>query len=124
MKRLLIALVATLAGCAITPQEMMDAGQRTDFKSAKAPREVANCIERNASEIKWGLAAVSHPARVRDGRVPGAFEVVYSADMGTLAIAEIRPAPPGSAFSIWRSQDDPWPLRGQGTLDEQMARGC
>lgn len=113
-----------LAGCASTPTEVMEQGERTDYTSKRPPREAAECIERNASEIKWGLLGVSKDARMRVGKDPNTFEVLYQ-EMGvTIAVALASPAAGGSAISVWRSPGVVGALRGEGTLEQQMVKSC
>lgn len=119
-----VIALACLGGCATTPMGVMSRGQRFDYSSAKPARTTAHCIERNAAEVKWGLLGMSKDARTRDGPAPGTYQVVYS-EMGvTIAIAEVQPRGEASSFSVWLSPDILGMLRGDGTLEEQMVKGC
>lgn len=116
-----------LAGCATatTPGEVMRAGARSDYKSTRPPVQAAACLEHNAAEIKWGLLGIPRSARTRPSKTPGVHEVVYGGDGAVLAIAEVRPDNAGSSFTIWRSPElgelEP---AGDGSMQEQMSRGC
>lgn len=117
-------LVLLLAGCASTPTEVMEQGPRTDFTSARAPRDAAECIERSASEIKWGIVGVSKDARMRPAREAGSFEVLYTEFGITIAVALIRPTASGTAISIWRNPLVEEGFQGEGTLEDQMTLNC
>ncbi|MBI2960913.1 MAG: hypothetical protein HYY28_11410 [Betaproteobacteria bacterium] len=119
--RSLSLLLSLLAGCAITPNDVMREGERSEYRSTRAPQEVARCIQRNASEIRLGILGLgSQPAYIRDHTIPGSLEVLYGGGV-TIAVAVVRPAASGSTFTIWRN---PQPVSGEGTLEQQMARGC
>lgn len=91
-----IALLA-LAGCAQTPQEAIDQGDRFNFTSALTPYSAAICINRNAN----ARGDVSGQERML-GEVD--MEVVVRDSPGTrgntLAVAQIRRGNPISSVTV------------------------
>lgn len=124
MKLLLLIAAALLAGCATTPKEVMQDGERADYRSAKPVPEAAKCIEHNAAELKWGLLGTSFQAQTRAAATAGTLEVIYGGQGATVAVVSIRADGTGSAISVWRSPQLIGLLRGEGTLEQQIVRGC
>jgi len=91
-----LALLA-LAGCAQTPQEAIDQGDRFNFTSALTPYSAAICINRNAN----ARGDVSGQERML-GEVD--MEVVVRDSPGTrgntLAVAQIRRGNPISSVTV------------------------
>jgi type IV pilus biogenesis protein CpaD/CtpE len=92
MKRVLTAVTMTLlVGCASRGDVMKD-GIQGEFKSGRAPIQLAACIDRNADSFALG----SFQSKVVDaGAEP--IEVVIKNGAGHNAIVQIRSASSGSA---------------------------
>jgi hypothetical protein len=114
--RLNLFVLLLLAGCAVlTPLDVRNQGVRSEFKSAKAPRAVANCIARNADDAKRGTLQ----ATVREGHSGGAYDIhVFKPGIGYVLTAEVLPAADGSAIATWFM-----PHLGTNVSPELM-RGC
>ena len=88
-----IALLA-LAGCAQTPEEAIDQGDRFNFTSALTPYSAAICINRNGGGVSGQermLGEVDMEVVVRDS--PGTRG-------NTLAVAQIRRGNPISSVTV------------------------
>lgn len=100
----LTLLVLVLAGCAMSPLELREEGERLEFTSTAAPRDIAQCIARNADNYKpsaW--LAGPFPANAREGFKAGSFEVVvqHPAGHGFVMVADVRPHLGGALVSTW-----------------------
>ena len=111
--------VVVLAGCAQTPDQTIDQGERFQFTSASTPYSAAICISRNAN--------------ARGGGVSGQERMLGDADMevvvrdapgtqgNTLAVAQIRRGSPISDVTISVSPS----LRGdRRAFARQLMAGC
>ena len=112
-----IALLA-LAGCAQTPEEAIDQGDRFNFTSALTPYSAAICINRNAN----ARGDVSGQERML-GEVD--MEVVVRDSPGTrgntLAVAQIRRGNPISSVTVSVTTS----VRGdRQTFARQLMAGC
>ena len=91
-------IVLALAGCAQTPEQAIDQGDRFNFTSALTPYSAAICIGRNvkarggASAEERLLGEVDMEVVVRDSPGTGG---------NTLAVAQIRRGNPISSVSVW-----------------------
>lgn len=119
MRRLLMAIGATaaLAGCALTPKEVLDQGGRVTFNSEKAPSAVARCIARNAENLAGHVTARE---RIE---ADGSVEVTVRSNAegsSILAIATAAPASLGAAVTIVVSPQ----ALGPETLKQRLPQGC
>jgi len=123
MKRYTVWLTALvvlgLAGCAQTPEQALDQGERFNFTSAHAPYSAAICIGRNVKARGGGMSAEERLLGESD------MEVVVRDSPGTrgdtLAVAQIRRGNPLStvAVSVTRS------VRGdRQAFARQLMSGC
>lgn len=113
-------IVLLIGGCAMSPSDLTERGQRADYTSARDARDVAECLSRNAEEVKIGPYRETLPARWRTGRDPGTFEVLLQSAGGTIAFARVFPDAGGSRFTIWH---DEFNARTE-SLPQQIAKGC
>ena len=92
-----IALLA-LAGCAQTPEQAIDQGDRFNFTSALTPYSAAICISRNANARGSGISGQERMLGEVD------MEVVVRDSPGTqgntLAVAQIRRGNPISSVTV------------------------
>lgn len=121
--RILVLAVVVLGGCALTPGQLSEKGERHEFTSRLTPASAASCLARNAGEFQPGPMSGGMPATVREGTARGAVEVVVQGggDLGTTAFARVEPSPNGSQIVIWQHPDL---LFGYRDLAVAMAKGC
>lgn len=93
------------AGCATSPEGLLDRGDRFDFETLRRPYAAAICIARNANAMGGGIAA--------EERMLGesSTEVVVRPSRGasdTIAIVQIHYVGPQSkaSVSVNRSRSD------------------
>ena len=114
---IVVLAVVGLCGCALTPAELIEQGERTQYSSRLAPAAAAECMARNAEEINPGFTT-----RIRPGTPPAALDVVAQiAGMGTTLLAQITPVAGGSSVNVWMSPQLMFHERAWGG---QMVRGC
>lgn len=112
MKRLTLAALVLLAGCA-TPSELKQDGVRAEYTLRLAALEAARCLARNAEEfLPW------YEARERD--MGGTYEVHVRTSGNLVAVAVVRPAINGSSATIWRMAIP----TVANSLPDAMAKGC
>ena len=91
-------VVLGLAGCAQTPEQAIEQGDRFNFTSAHTPYSAAICIGRNAKARGGGVSAEERLLGESD------MEVVVRDSPGTrgdtLAVAQIRRGNPLSAVTV------------------------
>ncbi len=100
MKLTTILITAALAGCATSPQQVIDRGTRHTGEIAKSPSEAAKCIARSA-EYSTGsmLAGVSEiDANTSELIVRGTIEVTT-----TISVWRFRKSASGSTYEAWVS---------------------
>lgn len=91
----LLASVA-LAGCALTPADVMEQGIRQTASSRLVPRDVAACIGKNAERVTRSATTIAYPTGRRD------FEVVLQyPDIGSAAVFSVKVSGTGSAITAW-----------------------
>ncbi len=93
MKWTLYLVAAALAGCAVTPAEIQERGERMEYRVAGAPEAAAACMARNATEALRGAGS----PRAQRGEQPGVHELVIH----SIAYAQVRPAVNGSTVTMW-----------------------
>lgn len=115
--RITMLIAAILISACSTPQQLVESGDRSTHKLARAPEQAAGCIARNAES-----AATALMASVRTYDRPGSYEVVArSGPDTTLAYVQIDPDPPGSRATLWLRSA--W-FVGKGELAATMMKGC
>lgn len=97
--RLHAALALILAGCASTPQEVIQEGPRSDHDLKLAPAAAAGCISRNAENLVDSIQAPMRPLPEADY-----FEVVIR-NMGSdfrpiLMVGIVAPRTPGARVTF------------------------
>ena len=102
-------VVLLLAGCAMSPADLRQHGERVEFNSSGSPRTTAPCIARNADNYKpGGGLAGPFPANVRDGLKAGAYEVVAQhagGGFGFVMVADVEPREGGALVTTWLTRD-------------------
>lgn len=92
---ILVTIAALLAGCAMSPTELREQGDRQEFTLAKSPAEAAACVARNVENS--GHWSIGYPTTsIRSAVTPGAFELTVSTPTSFLMVAEFKPASTGS----------------------------
>ena len=111
-------LVLGLAGCAQTPEQAIEQGDRFNFTSAHTPYSAAICIGRNASARGGGVSAEERLLGESD------MEVVVRDAPGTrgdtLAVAQIQRGNPMSTISVTVSRS----VRDREAFARQLMSGC
>lgn len=112
-------VVLGLAGCAQTPEQAIDRGERFNFTSAHTPYSAAICIGRNAKARGGGVSAEERLLGESD------MEVVVRDSPGTrgdtLAVAQIRRGNPISTVTVSISRS----VRGdRQAFARQLMSGC
>lgn len=103
-----------LAGCAQTPEQAVDRGDRFNFTSALAPYSAAICIGRNV-KARGGASAEERLLGEAD------MEVVVRDGGNTLAIAQIQRGNPISSVSVWVTPSVRGDRKGYA---QQLMAGC
>ncbi len=100
MKLTTILITAALAGCATSPQEVIDRGTKFTGTIAGTPSEAARCIAKNAEYTSGAmLAGVSEiDAQNTELIIRGTIEVTTS-----LSVWRFRKANSGSTYEAWVS---------------------
>lgn len=93
-----LAWVSVLAGCALSPVELIDQGYRYDFSSTRPPRVVASCMATNMENHQDGAMTVS----VREREQSGTYQVLWTAPsyVVTLGLIVVEPASRGSNVTM------------------------
>lgn len=111
----LVALVLLgLAGCAQTPEQAIDQGDRFNFTSALAPYSAAICIGRN---VKARGRATAEERLLGEADM----EVVVRDGGDTLAVAQIRRGNPMSSVTVSITPSVRGDRRGYA---QQLMAGC
>jgi len=111
MKTLLIAALL-LTGCAVTPQELQEQGERREFTTKLAPNEAASCMVRNAQ--RKGPGGVP---RMVLGEKTGSAEFHMTATY----YAVIEPAGQGGRGTVWML---PYAVIDKYADWADIAKGC
>lgn len=101
MKLTTILITAALAGCATSPQEVIDRGTRHTGEIAKAPMDAAKCIARSAEYSGNWLTTTQETGA-------GQTEVLLkssAASYMTMAIWRFSAAGSGSRYEAWVNPD-------------------
>jgi hypothetical protein len=101
MKTLAIAIsLAALAGCAISPQEVVEHGTRFTGNIKGTPIEAARCVARNAEYTSGSVIATASEidAGAAETIIRGTIELTT-----TLSVWRFRAADAGSTFEVWVS---------------------
>lgn len=97
MKRLTIVVLALVGGCALTPKEVLDQGERITHKSSQPAAAAARCIARNAENMAGHVTA-------RERTEPnGSIEVTVRSNLegsSILAIASATTTGSGSVVTV------------------------
>lgn len=118
MRHLITAIAAaTLTGCALTPIELREQGNRTAFQRPTTSIETATCLARVIDEYRPFLDT-RFASEMRPTPRPGEYEVRMAINAGATILAEVVPSGSGSRVTIWKAAHFVWPL------DEAMAKGC
>lgn len=99
MKWILIAVIATLAGCATSPQEVIERGTRFTGEIAKRPMEAALCIAKNAEYSGNYLATVTGTDATEVELILRSSAVAYF----TLALWRFHPSGTQATYEAWVS---------------------
>lgn len=113
------AICSQLVGCAMTPNELREDGERSTHDLQQPPRAAAYCLARNAEAFR---PALSDPlnAFVREPS-PGSFEVlVQGALQYNRALVVVVENPGGSTMTAWLQPG----FMHRHDLLESMKRGC
>lgn len=119
-----VALAGTLtllvlAGCAQTPEQALDQGERFTYTSAHTPYSAAICIGRNAKARGSGTSAQERLLGESDMEVVVRDSPGASGD--TLAVAQIRRGNPLSTVTVSVSRS----VRGdRRSFAQQLMSGC
>jgi len=102
----ILPLLLLLAGCAVTPQQIMEQGTRYDARLKLPPAKAAECVARNA----WNLNSDFSHTMLPLGE-DGSMEVVLRVGSIVLTIVRLRPIADGTtATSWWRyTPREEWP---------------
>jgi hypothetical protein len=111
-------VVLGLAGCAQTPEQAIEQGDRFNFTSAHTPYSAAICIGRNAKARGGGVSAEERLLGESD------MEVVVRDSPGTrgdtLAVAQIRRGNPLSTVTVSVNRS----VRDRQGFARQLMSGC
>jgi hypothetical protein len=111
-------VVLGITGCAQTPAQAVDEGDRFNFTSANTPYPAAICIGRNAKARGDGVSAEERLLGEAD------MEVVVRDSPGTrgetLAVAQIRRGSPMSAVTVSVNRS----VRERQAFARQLMSGC
>lgn len=99
MRLVVVLVLAFLAGCASTPQDLRDGSHRTDHVLKLPADQAAGCLARNTENNSRLYAATTRT-------IPGgSFEVVVRMPeapiFGIFYLMEVTPAGTASKVSIW-----------------------
>src|SRR4051812_20077659 len=115
MKPIVALTVLLLAGCANTPQELVQEGKAHTYTWKQEPEFAAGCMARNL-ERKYGFVVI-----VRRLDEAGAYQVVVGSGPGfLLAYAVVEPHESGSTGTVWVPRHIP----DHEQLAATMAGGC
>jgi hypothetical protein len=93
--KLTVAVLLLLAGCATTPKELMDDGERADRATKRAPEMALGCMARNI-ESGFPMFGITRP--LDDGR----YELLVRNSPDLIFVyAVAEPVPEGSNVTIW-----------------------
>lgn len=110
MKRLTVCAVALLAGCA-TPGELIQTGEKSEHRLARAPELATACMVRNL-EQRYDRSGMM--VRPLDG---GGSELV----VGAMLVAHAMPNAGGSRVTVWLR---PEPFYRRADVVPDMVKGC
>lgn len=99
MKKLLIAILISLGGCAMSPKEVKEYGYQFLDVSNASPLKTAGCLARNAANLPGALFTVQ---QVR----PGALELLVNEthdSPNTLSVWRIHNLSHGSRLTVYVS---------------------
>ncbi|MGH8616065.1 MAG: hypothetical protein ACREUW_00095 [Burkholderiales bacterium] len=113
MKPVLGLAVLLLAACA-TPSDITKLGMSRSFTTTMNVPNTVTCVKRVASDFR-----AKGPATERPSDKPGGVEIHLNGDMGTIMVAVVTPAPPGSNVTVFYESDRVRSLNGN-----DMVRGC
>lgn len=116
MNRIGIALIALLAGCATSPQEVVERGTRFIGDMGKPPLEAARCIGRNAQYTNAYIVTTINEIDADNTEliVRGTFEITT-----TLSVWRFRKQASGATFEAWVTEG----LLGSPTTHIKHIRG-
>jgi len=120
--RVTALVLACLAGCTgPTPRDVIEDGEKTEYISALASRQAANCVARNGQGIGNPYAATI-TARAE----PETFEVVFNApsvpQAGAIMVIRTRPLAKGSLITFYVSERVS--ADGGENWREKLGQGC
>lgn len=107
---MLVLLMA--AGCAVTPQELTERGERVTFTTQQAPADAGACMVRNAQR----RSPAGQP-RTNLGEQPGGVEF----HMTAMYYARLEPAGSGSRGTVWML---PVSVIDKHALWAEIVKGC
>ena len=113
--RVAVLIALSLAGCAQTPEQVIDQGDRFNFTSALSPYSAAICISRNANARGGGVSGQERMLGDAD------MEVVVRDGGDTLAVAQIRRGAPISSVTVLVTPSVRGDRRGYA---QQLMAGC
>lgn len=99
---LFIPLFAMLGGCAMSPMDLKERGNREQFSMRLAPADAAACVARN-TENSGNSFAPGANTTVRAGAEPGHVELVAFNKQHYYLTADFAPASAGSTATAWIS---------------------
>lgn len=118
MRLIAPALCLALAGCAMTPAEVIERGPHTVHELTLPPERAAGCIARNVEAVSNALRV-----EVRPGTMAGSQELVLRVAgdtvMGAAGVVDLRPASTGSRATVYRH-----PSAADAAVFERMLPGC
>ena len=99
---LIVLLAAALGGCAQTPADLREKGDRAEFAMRQAPAGAAACVARNMENGNsfWGVPVTTG---VREGFAPGQIELVVSYQDHYFITADFVPFQSGATAVVWVS---------------------
>ena len=115
--RYLLFVLLLLAGCATTPQEVIEGGPRSAHRLEQAPVIAAGCLARNIENHNSVYAATVRSAG------ESAIEVVVRVPVAdrTVSVARLVPEAKGSSAVIWTS---PHSAYRSDNFVPVMVKGC
>lgn len=115
---LFLTLVA-LAGCATTPAELIDKGDKAEYSSATPARQLAVCIVRNVEEH----VRAARPA-MREREAAGTYQVNVEERLSGAMIAVVRVDPVGEGSFARIAAQALLPDLPPAQLVPTLTKGC
>lgn len=121
MRTSILTILVALSGCASTPQEVMQSGQRSVHEARLAPQRAAGCLARNAENYVDSVRATMRPLETGE-RYEVLVRNVTSSLRPLVLIAIVEPRADGASVVIYGGEHLVFPSRYNFVI--ALLQGC